>query len=76
MNVCSGWIESYTHGDEIYSRRYEITTHRGFAMVGIVEHSDAMPYDEPPERILHMRMNRREMEALRETLDRAIADMA
>lgn len=76
MNVYSGWIESYTHGDEIVSRKYSLTTYRSFAMVEIVEHSDAMPYDEPPERILHMSMNRRELKALREALDRAIADMA
>lgn len=75
MNVNSKWIERYTHGDEIVSRRFEFTTFGDFARVVIVEHSDGMPDDEPPERILSMGMSRREMEELRETLDRAILDM-
>ena len=31
MNVSSRWIEHYTHGDEIVSRRFEFTTYRDFA---------------------------------------------
>ena len=75
MNVNSRWIERYTHGDEIVSRRFEFTTYRDFAKVVVVEHSDAMPEDAPPVKVLSMGMSRREMEALRETLDRAILDM-
>ena len=75
MNVSSRWIEHYTHGDEIVSRRFEFTTYRDFARIVIVEHSDAMPDDEPPVRIISMGMSRREMEAVRDALDRAILDM-
>ena len=75
MNVSSRWIEHYTHGDEIVSRRFEFTTYRDFARVVIVEHSDGMPDEEPPVKILSLGMSRREMEAVREALDRAILDM-
>lgn len=75
MNVNSRWIERYAHGDEIVSRRFEFTTYRDFARIVVVEHSDGMPDDAPPVKVLSMGMSRREMEELRETLDRAILDM-
>lgn len=75
MNVNSRWIERYAQGDEIVSRRFEFTTYRDFARIVVVEHSDVMPDDAPPVKVLSMGMSRREMESLREALDRAILDM-
>ena len=75
MNVNSRWVERYSNNDTIVSRRFEFTTYRDFARVVVVEHSDAMPDEEPPVKVLSMGLSRREMEALREALDRAILDM-